>query len=695
MTKNKTTIHLQSLLALPLMATLLALLAACSSEETVTAGDNDNGNNGAVQIQFTLAVENGKQTRATKWGDDYDKEAATLWETMIGGGLQAYLFDDCSGIKKVDGVYTPIKAENFVITSTAGSGGYEYNVIASFPASAFPLNDYSGDILNKNYHLTVLANASDCETSNITDAWNQPWNTQTFQASTITYDTKNNKITGGYIPMWGTQKYTPSYDSGPYLDLKAGACVDAGTIYLLRAMAKIVVKLDAPTTGTAAQYTLTGVTLDKYNPTGNVAPTNAGNMDKTTDVEIEGGLNVNGRATEKSLPFIKQKDDEGNECYIVYIPEMKAEDAKNARIKLNVSNGSTVKEKSFTLDSYVDGKPSGNGINIVRNTIYEYTVTVGTSDLTVNLKQMPWNIYDTSVSYSYKNAHLFAWNGWSSENTDDAKKLRDQYEENSNADDNAKNTSVFYNGYIGDMEAVHSFVCYPCPAIDEADQNKENVTPTTVKNESSTADFYFTIEPGNSASEGELLWRALLSNDDYFEFATDKTWNDGTATRYCAASGVARKGQPYKISVRAKKPWQNLNGKSEDSFSNSSSWGSYAHSEEWERNTPPSTNLYIQVSQDGETWENLAINGVNTGMVGSRHSAGTIMGNDGKSYEGWRRFNGGEFYVRIFQLKAEGDDSGKWIGWHATSLKNKNNDTEYVEHKSNDESGDEEETTTP
>jgi len=688
MTKNKTTIHLQSLLALPLMATLIVLLAACSSEETVTAGGDDNGNNGSVQIQFTLAVENGKQTRATTWGDDYDKEAANTWESMIDGGLQVYLFDTWSG-NSYGGTVKAMKAETFVVSSTSGSNGYEYSVLGTFPLKKDEINTAYP------YRLIVLANAPDCETSNITDAWSQPWNTQTFQAKTITYNTEKNEIDGGYIPMWGTQKYANIWETGTHLELKENACTDAGTIYLLRAMAKIVVKLDVPTTTTGeAQYTLTGVTLDRYNEEGNVAPTNAGNVDKTTDVEIEGGINPvtvtdtetgkkKDNITEEDLPFIKQGDNE----YAVYIPEISAEAAKTVNVKLKVSNGSVERDKSFTLDSYENGQPSGSGINIVRNTIYEYTVAIGQSDITVNLKQMPWNIYSSSVSYSYKKAHLFAWNGWSNkENDDDAQALRDQYEEKSNPTTDEKYASVFYNGYIGDMEAVHSFVCYPCPAIDEDKQNVEEVYPDKVKNESSTADFYFTIEPGEGASDGQVMWRASLTNEEYFEFATNKQWNDGTRDRYCAASGVARKGQPFKISVRAKKPWQNLNGKSEDNFSNSSSWGTYAWSEEWERNNPPSTQLSIEVSQDGETWEPLAINGVNTGMVGSHHSSGTITSNDGKPYEGWRRFGGGEFYVRIFQFKAEGDSNGKWIGWHATALKNKSNDTEYTDHKSNDES---------
>lgn len=639
---------------------LMGLLSSCTREDAGSSGED-----GTVQVFFTLAIDGGTKTRTT-WGDDYDKEEATAWENSIAGGLQVILYNWNYGNSydydyDDEPEFITAKGENFTISPVEGSDGKEYDVICAIPVKYI---DYS-----RRYRLVVLANSPECDITGISSA-DTPWNSLSFKAGAISYDTENNSISGGHIPMWGTQKYNAysywSQTDPPHLMLEEGERTDAGTICLLRAMSKIAVRLDD--FSISRGFSLSGVTIDKYNTEGYVAPmgqdNEPGNVDATTDVVIEGeetpGLNVNGSAEENALPFIRQGDE-----WVVYIPEMEQEDAKNANIVLSITKDGTTVERSFTLDNYVNGAAAGSGIDIIRNTVYDYTVVIGTTDLEVTLKMMPWSIYSSQVSYSSSH-QLYAWNGAEAS----------LYEAGSNMTAEEKEKSVYYNGCLGDMEAVHSFVCYPSPVISEADQYDDSMTPSEVRDTSSNADFWFTLK----GTSGKVMWKAALSNEDCFEFDTGRKWTDADGkTRYSAAAGVSR-DEPYMISVRARKPWYKLtDGKTTDSFSNSSGWTNTADGYDWEDSgTAPYTDLNIKVSTDGSTWENLSINEVSTGMVASHHTSGMVTDDSGMTVRAWRRFAGGQFYIRIWQLKAEGDSNGNWIGWHDTAEKNKTADTEYI-----------------
>jgi hypothetical protein len=179
-----------------------------------------------------------------------------------------------------------------------------------------------------------------------------------------------------YIPMWGVKQTTLRLTKGELTKLTE-------PIYLLRSMAKVEVKLaDA----IANDFELTSVVVDKYNKIGNVLPSYQKLVD-TEYMDPELVFNPNTSIAKDSLSFMQV---EGEDAFYVYLPEY--DNVNPATLSV------VIDKKTYTIEfkNYVDGKASGNTYNIVRNHIYQYTITSVTTESDVeiaNLKyqSMPWN----------------------------------------------------------------------------------------------------------------------------------------------------------------------------------------------------------------------------------------------------------------------------------------------------------------
>jgi hypothetical protein len=179
-----------------------------------------------------------------------------------------------------------------------------------------------------------------------------------------------------YIPMWGVKETTLQLAKGELTQLTE-------PIYLLRSMAKVEVKLDE---SIAEDFNMTSVLVDKYNTTGYVLPSYQTLVD-TENMDPEQVFNPNASLAEEHLLFAKV---ENEDAFYVYLPEY--DNANPATLSVVIDG----KPYPIEFKNYVDGKATGDNYNIVRNHIYQYTITSVTAEshvevANVRYQSMPWN----------------------------------------------------------------------------------------------------------------------------------------------------------------------------------------------------------------------------------------------------------------------------------------------------------------
>ena len=183
-----------------------------------------------------------------------------------------------------------------------------------------------------------------------------------------------------YIPMWGVKNVS--------LNFVPGKRADAGQISLLRAMAKLEVKLGGEMAG---EYELTGATLNKYNNVGNTHPAlHEGFNGDTEDLGLEAVLNVN-TSDATDLALVPTED---GSSYIVYLPEVENGTSETDWLKISVGlkekNGTGTEEGSFFIKDYSDAD-NPVAIDIIRNHWYKYTITgFAASEIQVEYNVLDW-----------------------------------------------------------------------------------------------------------------------------------------------------------------------------------------------------------------------------------------------------------------------------------------------------------------
>ena len=194
------------------------------------------------------------------------------------------------------------------------------------------------------------------------------------------------------IPMWGVRKTE--------INLAYGAENEIEDIYLLRALAKVEVKLDS---SIANDFKLTSVVVDKYNLKGNVLPTGYDSATDTRNLSQQGVFNPYKNEDESHFGSnLVINDDEENPTGIisVYLPEYdNSADAATITVVIN--------EQEYTIEfkDYEEGKATDNAYNIVRNHYYQYTITsVGEQsvevDFALRYQVMDWtNVVNPGMSF--------------------------------------------------------------------------------------------------------------------------------------------------------------------------------------------------------------------------------------------------------------------------------------------------------
>lgn len=303
----------------------------------VSCGDDVGSDGNSVRIIFTLSMP--EATTATRASGDQDPtEDATLQECAIDQNRLHVVFYDSNG-KYVGAVE---RLSLVKISPTV------YKVVGSMSLADKHLsanNEFTGKVM-----VYANINGVDEKADYTSDAVSQ---------LSFAYPSS-----GTYIPMWGVKKLVN-------VQLQAGKEVDISVINILRAMAKIQVYLRQDMIDNG--YSLTQVTLSKYNTQGYCLPelANYQDLDDADNLVHDKYSHFYESPSTESLDMTNK---------VVYVPEFqnigKGDDAACIYLVLKDKYGVS---ESYTLRfvDYQDGAPTTTAFDLVRNHDYRYEVYRG------------------------------------------------------------------------------------------------------------------------------------------------------------------------------------------------------------------------------------------------------------------------------------------------------------------------------
>lgn len=332
------------------------LAAACSnySDEDMPSVATDK-----ISVTFTLAM-NASGSRAVT-----DGVGNSYGNRIDADGLQVLFYDGktnaCLG-----------KVDNIVVFRTESENIYQF-------MGNLDIENATGYTL-ASCKVMIFANSGEVTTS-------------TEPASlTFDYDADSFKNESVNIPMWGVASFT-------HLRLAPGTNTDLGTIYLLRAMAKVEVTMSAEA---AAEFNLTGVSLNKYNGKGYCLPLNALDI-KKTDMQWQNAAGDAGLFND--FPSLKDgalafKSANTNN-YILYLPEYQNTDA-SAFMSVTLTDKENRPVQLNKPYLYFKNYKTDEKFNVVRNRCYKYIINKvengGTLELTYSV--LPWNTNEEHWNYT-------------------------------------------------------------------------------------------------------------------------------------------------------------------------------------------------------------------------------------------------------------------------------------------------------
>ena len=439
-----------------IIAFCAGLFMACS--DLIFDSNNTTGETVAddeIAFKFYVYAQKSAKTRGTgTYNDTYDSTEGDDYENGI-SDLKAFFYEDGQLLFSLNLTET---TDN-VFTATVNTGttqlttGYEFKgkvvLLANCP-------DYSPD-----------------EGTALSDA-----NTLTFSYS----GTGGGKFDDG-IPMWGVDSISTTFSSGQTSDL--------GTIYLLRAVAKITINLDSE--ASELGYSLKSATLSSYNTSGYCLPLGADTVSATKNLTRDSCIHIPADVTTgTTLSLIAASDT----SLILYVPEMEVAGYDSIKqvggdtvyytapyITLTINKGDTTYIKDIYFCSYdSEGESTSNTFNLVRNHLYNYTLSSAelaavnsVSYWTEQVSSVGWEINDSNLTFT-------ALNG-----------------DTTNASE-------------GDVEGVYCLVLYP--------DWKDKTSNTEVDDgQRGNASYGLTLSPDAQFETGTITWQAYLTNTEYFQFS--------------------------------------------------------------------------------------------------------------------------------------------------------------------------------
>ena len=384
------------------------LFSACSSDSEFLGAPADV-DHAEVYVSVTLSVGGSQgMTRATVTPPQGGNPSVSLQD---GTFQESYIDPDDVELFVFDQANKFVDRVNIIWRTHSGNT----DNVDSPEAQPYQchIQGYLKDVSEGNYHIVAICNQKRGVLKSNDYSPTRASTTLDDFIDGVTYGSYSADFTatllGGYssspsdarIPMWGICT----------VPLKQGENATA-PITVLRSMAKVVVRLADNVT----DFQLTGVTLNVANDGGTLAAQKTGEtvqaykessgsyttawnkLDETliTTPSIPSTVGVN-----SELSFNEIKTSDGKTEYVIYIPEYKNLGVTTpATISLSIKQGEfDVKDQhgnnyKLHFADYSDGRsPTEPEWDIIRNDIYDYTITKIESGLQVKLKVAPWAKY--------------------------------------------------------------------------------------------------------------------------------------------------------------------------------------------------------------------------------------------------------------------------------------------------------------
>ena len=324
-------------------------------------------------IMFTISLE-GQKTRAT-WEDGYESETSVPFDCrIIPDGLLVVVFSqDGTRLGPIQNLYYwPINdlQTEFRFMGEMPQGFAEY---------------YNAHTDSPLYRFMVLANCGE--------------NLSGEEYITYSQSQLDPSLEESSIPMWGVKEVDLT-------DLQSNSRKDIGDIWLLRAAAKVEVKLSdkLKQKGTA----INAATLKYYNQTGYCIPAGGMTISDTRKLDRDGCVRIYRHAA-VNMPLIK---DEKTGDYYIYVTEYDNQNYSGERNKIslefNINGESKYFEDAISFCQYSGGAPlEGSDYDIVRNHIYEFEIlSIAGDNLTLNYEVADWDAEDWGDGMDYEEHEL-------------------------------------------------------------------------------------------------------------------------------------------------------------------------------------------------------------------------------------------------------------------------------------------------
>ena len=350
-----------------LLAGILAASCIFDADQCVMPADQPHA------VMFTVALD--QQRTKASWSDPYDSETCVPFDCrIIPEELRVVVYDEDGtrvGVLQDLG-YWPINEEHT-----------EFQFVGQLPPEF--VEHYNTNRDKPNYRFMVLANCGDHSAGEEYISYSQAQLDPTAANSAI--------------PMWGVleKEVTPLINSER---------LDLGEIWLLRAAAKIEVKLSGALKDKGT--IINSATLKYYNQTGYVLPSGAMSYSDTRSLDQENCMRLYRHAA-VNLPFYK---DEKTGDYYIYVTEYDNKNYSGERNKISLSFMINEVEKYFedaiSFCQYSGGKPLENShYNIVRNHIYEFEIlSIAGDNLTLNYTVADWQAENWGDGMDYEEHEL-------------------------------------------------------------------------------------------------------------------------------------------------------------------------------------------------------------------------------------------------------------------------------------------------
>jgi hypothetical protein len=379
-------------IALPL-ALLLAACGGGSHDEPAQPVGEDN----PVYMNFSVTVENpAPATRGTTfpdlnkyetWGDDYTlNDEGTDFDTrVLAENFTPVIFATTDPTKR---------AGEFEILSyytAPGTSTTTYFIHGRFvPSEEYPTMEA---LQKETFRLMIFANTPSAPTD---------YATMDFEYISNTRPVKEEESEGfDAIPMWGVCEVDMS-------NLRQGSLSiinENNPCALLRAMAKVTVKINLNATQKGRKVNLTSLALNRYAKNGYVTPHGWNTLANTTDLKFNSTIReCTSSLVNESYETFKVRQQEGtgidNPDYIsFYLPEIANSNENYLELTVNYTVDGAEKSNHIYFCTYgsnggpADMKALGEW-DIVRNHIYEYTITgVQDSKISVEAKVKDWQYH--------------------------------------------------------------------------------------------------------------------------------------------------------------------------------------------------------------------------------------------------------------------------------------------------------------